>query len=165
VPVRIANHIGRQLGMPPSLFIDEPARSATASEQAQRIREYLGCRPFDAAAQRQLKLWLADAVARGGNPEELLALTVTTLRAWKVEIPGRSTLERHISNALARAGQDGCGSASSRGCHRTSEMQSIGCSRLPMASATRRCSSSSSIRRRQRQQPSSSTSIECGLPQ
>lgn len=73
VRVRVANHIGRQLGMPPSLFIDEPARAATASEQAQRIREYLGYRPFDAAAQRQLKLWLAEAVARGGNPEELPA--------------------------------------------------------------------------------------------
>ena len=101
VPVRIANHIGRQLGLPPSLFIDEPERPATASEQAQRLREYLGYRPFDAAAQRQLKLWLADAVTRGVNPDELEALTITTLRSWKVEIPGRSTLERHISNATA----------------------------------------------------------------
>lgn len=102
VPVRIANHIGRQLGLPPSLFIDEPERPATASEQAQRIREYLGYRPFDAAAQRQLKLWLADAVNRGVDPDELAALTITTLRSWKVEIPGRSTLERHISAATAR---------------------------------------------------------------
>lgn len=101
VPVRIANHIGRQLGLPPSLFIDEPERPATASEQAQRIREYLGYRPFDIAAQRQLKLWLADAVTRGVDPDELEALTITTLRSWKVEIPGRSTIERHISNATA----------------------------------------------------------------
>jgi hypothetical protein len=36
------------------------------------------------------------------NPEELPGLTVATLRAWKVEIPGRSTLERHISNAVTR---------------------------------------------------------------
>ena len=41
VPVRIANHIGVSLGMPPSFVFDEPARPATASEQAQRIREYL----------------------------------------------------------------------------------------------------------------------------
>ncbi len=52
VPVRIANHISRQLGLPPWLFIAEPERPATASEQEQRIREYLGCRAFDAQAQQ-----------------------------------------------------------------------------------------------------------------
>jgi len=72
------------------------------SEQSQRIREYLGYRSFDNGAQHELQRWLADAVARGVNPEELPGLTVATLRAWKVEIPGRSTLERHISNAVAR---------------------------------------------------------------
>ena len=34
VPVRIANHISRQLGLPPSLFIAEPERPATASHAA-----------------------------------------------------------------------------------------------------------------------------------
>ncbi len=101
VPVRIANHIGRQLGLPPSLFIAEPERPATASEQEQRIREYLGYRAFDAKAQQQLNRWLADMVAQGVDPEMLPGLAITTLRAWKVEIPGRSTLERHISNATA----------------------------------------------------------------
>lgn len=46
VPVRIANHIGRQLGLPPSLFMAEPNRPATATEQARRIREYLGHVPI-----------------------------------------------------------------------------------------------------------------------
>ena len=101
VPVRIANHIGRQLGLPPSLFIAEPERPATASEQEQRIRDYLGYRAFDAQAQQQLKRWLADMVAQGVDPEMLPGLAISTLRAWKVEIPGRSTLERHISNATA----------------------------------------------------------------
>ncbi len=31
----------------------------------------------------------------------LPGLAITTLRAWKVEIPARSTLERHIGNATA----------------------------------------------------------------
>jgi hypothetical protein len=57
IPVRIANHIGRQLGLPPALFIDEPARPATVSEQAQRIREYLGYRSFDNGAQHELQRW------------------------------------------------------------------------------------------------------------
>ncbi len=64
VPVRIANHIGRQLGLPLSLVIAEPECPATASEQEQRIREYLGYRAFDAQAQQQMKRWLADRCSR-----------------------------------------------------------------------------------------------------
>lgn len=40
-------------------------------------------------------------VAQGIDPEMLPGLAITTLRAWKVEIPARSTLERHIGNATA----------------------------------------------------------------
>ena len=43
VPVRIANHVGRQLGLPPSLFAAPPDRAATDTGHAQRIRAYLHC--------------------------------------------------------------------------------------------------------------------------
>jgi len=42
VPVRILNHVGRQLGLPPLLSVAPPARPATDVEHEQRIREYLG---------------------------------------------------------------------------------------------------------------------------
>lgn len=63
LPVRITNHVGRQLGLPPPLFLEDHERPATATEQAQRIREYLGYRPFDDAAEERLKAWLSDRVA------------------------------------------------------------------------------------------------------
>ncbi len=104
-PVRIVNHVGRQLGLAPSLFITPPDRPATMTEHAQRIREYLGYQPFDDDAHARLKQLLKERAADGCVPASLLALAVSTLRAWKVEIPARSTLERLTSSAGARGEQ------------------------------------------------------------
>ena len=41
VPVRILNYLGRQLDLPPTLFLPPPHREATDLEQEQRIRAYL----------------------------------------------------------------------------------------------------------------------------
>jgi len=98
-PVRIVNHIGRQLGFTPSLFIEPPDRRATTAEHVQRIREYLGYQPFDEA---RAKAWLAERAIEGVPSTSLLALAVSTLRAWKMEIPGRSTVERLTGSASAR---------------------------------------------------------------
>ena len=81
VPVRIANHVGRQLGLPPSLFMEAPDRPATATEHAQRIREYLGYQPFDDRAQERLRRWLGDHTAEGILAVPLLALAADTLRS------------------------------------------------------------------------------------
>jgi hypothetical protein len=48
-----------------------------------------------------LNRWLADMVAQDADPEMLPGLAITTLRLWKVEIPVRSTLERHSSDTTA----------------------------------------------------------------
>ena len=45
VPVRIVNHVGRQLGLPPMLFAAPPSRPATDVEHERRIREHLGYQP------------------------------------------------------------------------------------------------------------------------
>lgn len=47
-----------------ALFIEEPERPATASEQEQRIREYPCYRAFDAKAQEQLKRYRRSLRAR-----------------------------------------------------------------------------------------------------
>ena len=47
VPVRILNHLGRQLGLPPVLFLAPPYREATDLDHERRIREYLGFRSFE----------------------------------------------------------------------------------------------------------------------
>jgi TnpA family transposase len=56
VPVRILTHLGRQLDLPPVLFIAAPDRDATVSEHEQRIRQYLGYQQFDYALQERLTL-------------------------------------------------------------------------------------------------------------
>jgi hypothetical protein len=42
VPVRILNHINRQLQLPPALSLQAPERNATETEHRERIREHLG---------------------------------------------------------------------------------------------------------------------------
>lgn len=71
LPVRITNHVGRQLGLSPLLFLEDHDRPATATEQAQRIREYVGYRPFDDDAEGRLKSWLSDRVAEGAATSSL----------------------------------------------------------------------------------------------
>ena len=58
-PVRILNYLGRQLDLPPTLFLPPPHREATDLEQEQRIRAYLQVQPFDATARERLTQWLA----------------------------------------------------------------------------------------------------------
>jgi hypothetical protein len=55
VPIRIVNHVGSQLGMPPVLFAVPPERKETDAEHERRIRAYLGFRTFDAAARVSLR--------------------------------------------------------------------------------------------------------------
>ncbi len=47
MPVRILNHLNRQLGLRPTVSLPEAERDATESSHQQRIREYLGYRTFD----------------------------------------------------------------------------------------------------------------------
>jgi hypothetical protein len=64
VPVRIMNHIGRQLGLPPVLFVAPPSRAATDWEHERRIREHLGYTTFDDAARSALAEWMRERADR-----------------------------------------------------------------------------------------------------
>ena len=102
VPVRIANHVGRQLGLPPLLFIPALDRPATATDHTQRIREYLGYQPFDDSAQERLRRFLGERAGNGILAVPLFAMAVNALRSWQVELPARSTLERLVASCAAR---------------------------------------------------------------
>jgi TnpA family transposase len=102
IPLRIANHVGRQLGLPPTLFVEPIDRRATAAEHAQRIRDYLGYRAFDDEPHERLRQFLVDRARDGALSDALMGIAVTTLRAWRVELPGRSTLERLVGACAAR---------------------------------------------------------------
>jgi len=71
-PLPIVNHLSRQLGLAPVLFLDQPGREPTEREQAQRIRRYLGVRDFDSAAETDLREWLRQGVVEGRGVAELL---------------------------------------------------------------------------------------------
>ena len=43
-PIKIVNHLSRQLGLPPVLFLDRPGRAQTERAQSLRIRRHLGIR-------------------------------------------------------------------------------------------------------------------------
>ena len=72
-PLRIVNHLSRQLDLPPVLLLDRPRRDPTERTQAQRIRRYLGIRSFDRAAESDLRDWARQGAVEGRTAAELLS--------------------------------------------------------------------------------------------
>jgi TnpA family transposase len=102
VPIRIVNHVGRQLGMPPVLFVAPPARKQTDTEHERRIREYLGFRTFDDAERRELAAWLRARAAEGILGDELVVRAERRLFSQRVVVPARTTLERLVISVVSR---------------------------------------------------------------
>ncbi|HET8938771.1 MAG TPA: DUF4158 domain-containing protein [Polyangiales bacterium] len=96
VPIRTVNHLGRQLGMPPVLFVTPPRRKQTDTEHERRIREYLGFRTFDDAARRELSEWLRARAADGMLGDELIVRAERRLFSQRIIVPARTTLERLV---------------------------------------------------------------------
>ena len=111
VPVRIANHVGRQVGVPPALFLSDPDRAATDTAHTQRIRAYLGYRAFDDDALARLRTVLEERAATGVLPAEIDEHARVTLRAWKVEIPAARRLNDSSPHA-PRKRRARCGTSS-----------------------------------------------------
>jgi TnpA family transposase len=105
-PLRIVNHLSRQIGLPPVLFLDRPGREPTERVQAQRIRSYLGLRSFDREAEAELRDWLRQGALEGRGAAELLARVDGRLRSWRIVLPAPGTLERIVTSEVARATAD-----------------------------------------------------------
>lgn len=105
-PLRIINHLSRQLDLPPVLFLGPPGREQTEREQAQRIRRYLGLAVFDQDAAERLREWLRQGAAEGRRAAELLARAEDALRRWQIALPALSTLERVVNSVVAQATDD-----------------------------------------------------------
>ena len=71
-PIKIVNHLSRQLGLAPVLFLDRSGREPTERVQAQRIRRYLGLSRFDRTAEDHLREWLREVAMEGRTAAELL---------------------------------------------------------------------------------------------
>jgi hypothetical protein len=105
VPVRILNHLNRQLGLVPIVSLAEAERDATESGHQQRLREYLGYRTFDDDARRLLEEHLRGRVAQGAWPEDLFDSAMDALRFWKIVPPVAATVDR-IAGSVAAAGRE-----------------------------------------------------------
>ena len=55
VPVRIANHLAKQLALSPPLFVEPSSRPATDHRHHERICQHLGFRSFDGKTSRKLE--------------------------------------------------------------------------------------------------------------
>jgi hypothetical protein len=105
-PIKIVNHLSRQIGLAPVLFLDRPGRAQTEREQSLRIRRYLGIRDFDRQAAADLREWLRQGAIEGRTAAELLVRAGDRLRDWRVMLPAMSTLERLVAAEVAHATTD-----------------------------------------------------------
>src|SRR5271165_3963712 len=64
-PVKIINHLSRQLALPPVLALDRSGREQTERAQAQRIRRHLGLSRFDKVTEGNLRERLRTGVLEG----------------------------------------------------------------------------------------------------
>jgi TnpA family transposase len=106
VPVRILNHISRQLRLAPVLSLERPERPATETEQQQRLRDYLRFQTFDEPARIHLEDQLRIQVAQGVLPAQLFQCAVDSLRFSRTILPPPATLERIVSSVAASGRQD-----------------------------------------------------------
>ena len=106
VPVRILNHISRQIYLPPALSLAGAERNATEAEYHERIREYLGYHLFDAEARNLIEEHLRSRVAQGALPSVLIESAEDALRFWKIILPPASTLQRLVGSVAATGRQE-----------------------------------------------------------
>jgi len=102
-PIKIVNHLSRQLGLPPVLFLDRPGRAQTERAQALRIRRHLGLRSFDGGTAMDLRDWLRQGAIEGRTVAELMVRAEDKLRDWQVMLPAASTLERLVTAEVTQA--------------------------------------------------------------
>jgi TnpA family transposase len=103
VPLRIVNHLGRQLALPPVLLLDPVPRPATDGEYQQRLRAYLGYQPFGPDIQTTLEQQLTRHAQDGMSGEQLFTQALDLLRAWQVIPPAPPTVERLVASIAAHA--------------------------------------------------------------
>src|SRR6266446_949622 len=105
-PTAITNHLARQLDVPLVLFGDVPGRLATETDHFHHIRTYLGWQPFDDTSRVRLITWLNQRATDDLLPSILVSRAEDILRAWKIVVPARSTLDELVASVTARVQGD-----------------------------------------------------------
>jgi TnpA family transposase len=102
-PVRIANHLGAQLELPPVLFAAGGLRPVTEKQYADRVRRYLGWRGFDVQIQHELAVWVEQRTLEGFLLSEVALRAEQLLLGWQVVLPRTAVFTRLLQSLCRRA--------------------------------------------------------------
>ena len=106
-PIRIVNHLGAQLQLPPVLFAAGATRPATETEYTDRIRRYLGYQSFGSKVQRELAVWAKQRTLEGLALAEVALRAEELLHSWLVVLPRVAVFERLAAVPLPSRGAAG----------------------------------------------------------
>jgi TnpA family transposase len=103
LPKDLMAHICGQLKVDAPLFLNYPQRRPTRQEHIERIRQYLGLRPFIENDRDGVKAFVDEQVRAGARPHELLPDTERRIRQQHIVLPGVTVLEKLIATARAES--------------------------------------------------------------
>jgi TnpA family transposase len=103
LPKELLAHICGQLEVDVPLFLNYPQRRPTRQEHIDRIRQYLGLRPFTESDRDGVKAFVDERMCAGARLHELLPDTERKLRQRHLVLPGVTVLEKLIATARAEA--------------------------------------------------------------
>ncbi len=106
VPIKIVNHLSRQLGLPPVLFLDRPGREPTERVQAQRIRRYLAVRRFEGGRSQPARMAARGRPRRPHRGRAAGPGGGEAARVGQVMLPAASTLDRIVNSVVAHTTAD-----------------------------------------------------------
>jgi TnpA family transposase len=99
----ILEYLCRQLDLPPLTALAKRARDNTESDYQREIAQYLGWRPFDAAASTWVRDWVIAQVAQHLYVDNLVEQVEALLRTHRIVLPGPAALARAVNAAHAHA--------------------------------------------------------------
>jgi len=99
VPHSLVAHICKQLRLETPLILTYPQRQPTRYEHVDRIKSYLGLRPFKQTDNDVVVNHVREQVRAGARLHELMASVEEMLREQKIVLPGVTMLDRLIGRA------------------------------------------------------------------
>jgi uncharacterized protein DUF4158 len=103
LPKDLLAHTCGQSEVDVPLFLNYPLRRSTRQEHIDRIRQYLGLRPFTESDRDGVKAFVDEQVRAGLRLHELLPRTEQEMRQQHIVLPGLTMLEKLIATARADA--------------------------------------------------------------
>jgi TnpA family transposase len=103
IPIKVLQHLARQLNVDPDSFALYSSREATRYEHLGEIRNIYGFRNFSSSEYRTISRLLLKHAMQNGNTMYLIQTLIEELRKQKVILPGMTTIERLVWETKARA--------------------------------------------------------------